>query len=84
MRVNKSTGVAMAVAAASLFAAVPATVSAAQDSQVHCYGVNKCAGHNDCKTAYNACKGQGSCKGKGFVTMSKHACDQIGGTVKDK
>lgn len=49
----------------------------------HCYGVNKCNGHNDCKTAENACKGQAVCKGHGFVAMSTKACGDIGGTVKD-
>jgi uncharacterized membrane protein len=49
----------------------------------HCYGVNKCNGHNDCKTAENACKGQAVCKGHGFVAMSTKTCGDIGGTVKD-
>ena len=49
----------------------------------HCYGVNKCNGHNDCKTAENACKGQAVCKGHGFVAMSTKTCADIGGTVKD-
>lgn len=49
----------------------------------HCYDVNKCNGHNDCKTAENACKGQAVCKGHGFVAMSTKTCGDIGGTVKD-
>ncbi len=82
MKVNKTTtGVALALAAASLFAAAPASAGSSQDSQVHCYGVNKCKGHNDCKTAHNACKGMGSCKGMGFVSMSADACDKVGGKV---
>jgi uncharacterized membrane protein len=83
MKANRSTGIAMAMAAASLFAAVPMTAHASQDSKVHCYGVNKCAGQNDCKTANNSCKGQGSCAGQGFLNMSKQACKKAGGTVKD-
>ncbi|MCP4987656.1 MAG: hypothetical protein GY928_16830 [Colwellia sp.] len=47
----------------------------------HCYGVNKCNGHNDCKTAENACKGQAVCKGHGFVAVSAKACDDIGGKI---
>ena len=61
------------------------TASAGSDSAgavVHCYGVNKCGGHNDCKTAKNACKGQASCKGQGFVAMPASSCDHIGGTTK--
>jgi len=50
---------------------------------VHCYGVNKCGGHNDCKTAKNACMGKASCKGTGYVKVSEKACDDIGGTVGD-
>jgi len=49
----------------------------------HCYDVNVCKGHNDCKTAENACKSQAVCKGHGFVAMSTTTCDDIGGTVKD-
>jgi uncharacterized membrane protein len=74
--------VALAATAAALFSTMPMTAAhAGEDSQVHCYGVNKCKGHNDCKTAHNACKGHGSCKGKGFVAMSQHACEEIGGSI---
>ena len=84
MKATKTTNIAMAVAAASLFAFAPmSAVQAGSDAKVHCYGVNKCKGHNDCKSATNACKGQSSCKGHGFVTMSKSACDKIGGKVGD-
>ena len=73
---------AMATAAAAMFATAPITsVQAGSSADVHCFGVNKCKGHNDCKTASNACKGMASCKGHGFVTMSKHACEEIGGSV---
>ncbi len=49
---------------------------------VHCYDVNVCKGHNDCKTAKNACGGQASCKGTGFVNTTKKSCEDIGGKVK--
>ncbi len=76
-------GAALAMTAAGLAGTVT-TVSAGEgaSSNVHCFGVNKCGGHNDCKTASNACKGQASCKGKGFISMSATACDHVGGTVK--
>lgn len=48
---------------------------------VHCYGVNTCGGHNDCKTDANACAGQAECKGHGFVAMSPKACTDVGGDV---
>lgn len=79
---GKLSTIAMAAAAATLFSAAPMTaVQAGSDAKIHCFGVNKCKGHNDCKTATNACKGHASCKGQGFVSMSKHACEEIGGSV---
>ncbi len=47
---------------------------------VHCYEVNVCKGHNDCKTADNSCAGHASCKGTGFVATSEKACADIGGS----
>lgn len=47
----------------------------------HCYGVNVCKGHNDCKTADNACAGHASCKGTGFVAAPAKSCTDIGGKV---
>jgi len=55
--------------------------SIAKADLVHCYGVNVCGGHNDCKTAEHACAGQGSCKGTGFVGVPAKACGDIGGKV---
>lgn len=46
---------------------------------IHCYGVNVCGGHNDCKTADNSCAGQASCKGTGFVGTPAKSCTDIGG-----
>lgn len=82
MNRRKFTGMALASAAAGLFAAAPTQIAVASEGDVMCWGVNTCKGHNDCKTANNDCKGMGSCKGQGFVSMSKHACDAVGGTVK--
>lgn len=81
MRASKTTNIAMAVAAASLFAFAPMSVTHADEANVKCFGVNKCKGHNDCKTANNACKGHGNCKGQSFVLMSADACDKVGGKV---
>ena len=81
--ISKSTGVALALAAATLVgcASNGSSQSASMSADVHCYGVNKCKGHNDCKTASNACKGHASCKGQGFISMPKAACDHVGGKV---
>ena len=78
---KKAMGVALAMAAAGMMTAATPVFAASSDANVHCYGVNKCKGHNDCKTASNACKGHGSCKGQGFVSVSKEACDHLGGKV---
>jgi len=88
LKVNKtSLGAALAIAAAGMLSGVATAADvAAADGQadlVHCYGVNACGGHNDCKTADNACAGHSSCKGKGFVTMGSKACGNVGGSTKD-
>jgi uncharacterized membrane protein len=72
---------ALAIAAASMMGVATVNAAPSETANVHCYGVNICKGHNDCKTAENACKGQAKCKGHGFVAMSAEACDHIGGTV---
>lgn len=78
---RKFSGIAIATAAAGLFAfaAVPGTASAGEDGKVHCTGVNACKGKSACKTASNACKGMNSCKGKGFLVMSEKECKEKGG-----
>jgi len=84
--VPKLTGAALAIAAAGLVYAdsMPAPTAAAETADlVHCYGVNACKGHNDCKTASNACGGHASCKGTGFVGMPAKACADTGGQQKD-
>ncbi len=79
---RKFAAAALATTAAAVFSMAPiGTAQASSDANVHCFGVNKCKGHNDCKTASNACKGHAACKGQGFVSMSKHACEEIGGSV---
>ncbi len=82
----KLSGIAIAIAAAGLAGcasnggANPSSTVASTDL-VQCHGVNKCKGHNDCKTADNACAGQSKCKGHGFVKTSAKACGDIGGKV---
>jgi len=79
---KKTIGTVLAVAAAGMLStATPSFAEGSSSNKVHCYGVNKCKGHNDCKTASNACKGHASCKGQGFVSVSAKACDHLGGKV---
>ncbi len=73
---RRTAGVAIAAAAAALFAAGAAPSIAADGSTVNvkCYGANACKGQAECKTAMNECKGHNACKGQGFVTLSERAC----------
>ncbi len=89
MKLTKSTGSALAAAAAVMLASGTLASDAEAGGhgkkakgKVHCVGVNACKGKTSCKTASNACKGQNACKGKGFVTMSAEACKAIGGKIE--
>ena len=80
---NVKSGVAIATAAAAMFAmAGTVTVAHAEDGMVKCPGANSCKGTAECKTAKNDCKGQNSCKGQGWVSKKSEAeCKSAGGTV---
>ena len=88
MTAKKLTGLALATAAAGLFATAGiAPVMAAKhmgEAKVHCDGVNACKGQSACQTANSACKGQNSCKGKGWMFMSKAECDAAKAKMKDE
>ncbi len=79
--VKKATGLAIATAAAGMFALAAPLSATAAEGDVHCMGVNACKGHSSCKTANSSCKGQNACKGQGFVATSEETCEQLGGTV---
>ncbi len=79
---KKLTGLAIAAAAAGMFAMTPAAQAAEQAGPVHCLGVNACKGKGDCKTASNACKGMNSCKGKGMIVMSAKECTAKHGKIE--
>jgi hypothetical protein len=83
MNTKKLTGVAIAAAAASLFAmGYAAPVLADDGGKVHCEGVNSCKGTSDCATAKNSCKGQNTCKGQGFKELSKADCEKAKSDAK--
>ena len=87
MTAKKLTGLALATAAAGLFAAGIAPVMAAKhmgEAKVHCDGVNACKGQSACQTANSACKGQNSCKGKGWMFLSKAECDAAQAKMKQE
>jgi hypothetical protein len=72
----KLSGIAMAAAAAVLFASAPvATVSAADAAKIKCEGVNSCKGKSACNGKTNSCAGQNSCKGKGWLSLTQAECD---------
>jgi hypothetical protein len=71
----KSTGVALATAAALLFGSVAVTPAQAEDGKVKCEGGNACKGKSACATASSACAGQNKCKGTGYVMLTKEECD---------
>ncbi|WP_157081118.1 BufA2 family periplasmic bufferin-type metallophore [Novosphingobium naphthalenivorans] len=92
MQIAHKTGFAaiagtLALSSAAAFAATaPAGSTGAAlgtDDMVHCYGVNACKGHADCKTTQHECKGMNSCKGEGFKAMAAGACLTKGGTIGD-
>jgi hypothetical protein len=71
----RKTTLALAAAAAVMFATVSVNAAAADEGKVKCEGVNSCKGQSSCKTAKNACKGQNACKGAGFLELTKAECD---------
>lgn len=87
---SKPTGIALAIMAAGLVSGVSTTLPAmtvlpeGTRDLIHCYGVNTCGGHNDCKGADNACAGKASCKGTGFVELPAKVCRDVGGKKKDE
>ena len=81
---NVKSGVAIATAAAAMFAmAGTVTVAHAADGMVKCSGANSCKGTAECKTAKNDCKGQNSCKGHGFKEMTAKQCTTAGGSLTE-
>lgn len=71
----KTTGMALATAAALLFGSVAVNTAQAEDAKVKCQGGNSCKGKGACATATNACQGQNSCKGKSYVLLTKEECE---------
>lgn len=71
----KTTGMALATAAALLFGSVAVTPAHAEDAKTKCVGGNACKGKSACATAASSCQGQNSCKGKGYALLTKADCD---------
>ena len=83
--VKTHSSLALAAAAAAMFALAPVSAGAddAVDANVKCVGANACKGQSACKTATSECKGLNACKGQGFVmVVDEAACQEAGGTVE--
>ena len=74
MSKRKTSGLALATAAAMLFSSAAPMSALAADAKIKCDGGNACKGKSECSTATSACAGQNSCKGKGYVMLSKSEC----------
>ena len=75
---KKTTGVALAAAAAAMFAVAPMSASA-DEKTGKCFGVNSCKGTGACATATTSCAGQNSCAGQGWIKETKSQCEEKGG-----
>ncbi len=87
---DRAKGIALAAAAASLFAAMPLTTGAhsgGEQGHPHglngkCVGGNACKGQSACKTASSQCAGQNACKGQGFSITTAEDCEAKGGSFE--
>ena len=81
MKLNQSSGVSIALAAAALIlsGATLAAPAAAESATGHCIGANACKGQSGCKTASNECKGMNACKGQGWLELTEEDCAKQGG-----
>ena len=80
-KTKKPSGLAIASAAAAIFAATPMMASAAKAKQVDikCTGINGCKGQGACKSKSNACAAQNACKEKGWIHGTEKQCKDMGG-----
>ena len=83
MKMKNLTGIALATAAAGMFAVTAAGPAAAQAAKVKCEGVNACKGQGGCK-GVAGCTGKNACKGQGFKEMSQADCDKAKAEMKAK
>ncbi len=83
---NRMTGLALAAAAAAIFATAPLTATAdaheGGEAQGKCIGGNACKGQSACATANSSCAGQNACKGQGWSKTTEAECDEAGGTFE--
>ncbi len=78
---KKISGVALAAAAATMFAIAPMNASASEATG-KCFNVNSCKGTGACAGSTHSCAGQNSCKGQGWVKKTQSECEGEGGTFE--
>ena len=87
-RMNRTKGVLIATAAATLILAGSVSTRADEpkkpDDRVMCEGINECAGKGTCAGTSNGCAGMNSCKGKGVVSSTFKDCVCHGGKMVDE
>jgi hypothetical protein len=76
---KKFSGIALAAAAATMFAMAPISASAGSTDTGKCFNVNSCKGTSACATATSSCAGQNSCAGQGWVKRTMAQCQEQGG-----
>ena len=76
---KKVSGVALAAAAAAMFAMAPMSGAVAAEKSGKCFNVNSCKGTSACATATSSCAGQNSCAGQGWIKHTKTDCETAGG-----
>ena len=85
---NRTKGMLVATAAASLILGGAVLARAAEDKtggdMVHCGGVNACKGQGACGGAGHSCAGMNACKGQGWIDLSKEECAKKGGKVVEE
>ena len=79
---KKISGVALAAAAATMFAVAPMSSAVAGEKAGKCFNVNSCKGTSACATATTSCAGQNSCAGQGWVKRTKSECEDAGGNFE--
>ena len=85
MKTSKSTGVILAVAAATIFSTTVVYADGDMQpapGQVECMGVNACKGQGLCDTPTNSCTGLNACKGQSWIYLTPSDCLKRGGTIK--
>lgn len=82
MKRTSKTALALAAAAAALFATGCSTMCGEPcEALVKCVGCNTCKGSTSCANPESSCKGKNHCKGKGWSYMTKSECLASGGKV---